>query len=111
MTLLKGHEQQAIKTLVGDKLPVETLNEILDSRDCQFDYSGAGYFISIRNDKLPTKRTVFNKPLLLGKSPEGIESGYVVFVENSELTLECHPFGDNLSEDFREKRIVISLAQ
>lgn len=41
----------------------------------------------------------------------GVPAGFVVFIENFELTLECHGYGDvAVSADFRERDTKVSVA-
>jgi hypothetical protein len=38
-----------------------------------------------------------------------VHSGFVVFLENGELTLECHSWGDvQIPESYREESVEIS---
>ena len=61
-----------------------------DSRDNEVvESSSAGYFINIKNPTLPKNRMVLNSPDIQGKLG-GIDVGYLAFVENSELILECY---------------------
>jgi len=41
---------------------------------------------------------------------DGIEFGFVVFLEHGELTLECHTWGAiDVPSDFRERNVILSL--
>ena len=52
---------------------------------------------------------VCSKPTLMGEA-EGIECGFVVFIGNRELTIECHSWGElNVPDDFRNKNVQVRI--
>ena len=72
--------------------------------------TGYGYFITIHHPNLPENRIVSHKPLIIGES-DGIETSFVVFIENRELTIECHGFGDIKNPgDYRDSNIKVRKA-
>ncbi len=69
------------------------------------EFTGAGYFLSFSNPALPMKRVVLDCPAISGKLGE-IDVGYVGFIENSELTLECFSYDCKLTDRDRESEFV-----
>ncbi|WMW80403.1 hypothetical protein RF679_17410 [Undibacterium cyanobacteriorum] len=66
----------------------------------EVEYSGAGYFLSFRHPALPKKRVVLNSPNISGRLGE-IEVGFIGFIENSEITLECFAYEGSISQSDR----------
>ena len=113
MTKWMEHEKQAIRMLIGERLPKNVLEDVLGSDRCVLDYDGHGYCVTAEDDRLPVERDVFDGPandFLIGSSPSRLECGYVVFVMNRQLTLDCHPWGDPLPPEFRESKVDIRLS-
>jgi hypothetical protein len=98
---LKSFELDAVRLMVGDGLPQNLLVAVLAAAEGRFEYTGHGYFVTVTHPLLPTQRRVFDRPLLCGRT-DYAECGFVVFVQDSELTLECHPWSDPIPEHFRD---------
>ncbi len=108
MTVFREFERNAVRTLVGSSLPEGDLEEVLASAvlvSCQ--HTGSGYFLTVRHAAVPEERTVCHRPLLIGRTG-GLDCGFVVFLEGGELTLECHSWGAELPEDFRDRQVEIT---
>ncbi len=73
-------------------------------RDGEFvgcEQTGVGYFLTFRHPDLPGERHVCSQPTIVGEW-NGIISGFVAFLDNHELTLECHSWGDDsIPGDYR----------
>ncbi len=80
------------------ELSVDTANEVVE-------FSGAGYFITIKNPMLPKHRLVLDSPDIRGKLG-GIDVGYLAFAENSELVLECYAYDQEVKPTHREQGFV-----
>jgi len=102
-TCFRDFEREVIKLLVGDRMPDRRLEDLLDrTKDVHLEHTGMGYFLTVRAPGIAAERVVCSQPLLLGKAGD-LECGFVVFLEDGELTLECHSWGDeSLPEDFRD---------
>jgi hypothetical protein len=38
-----------------------------------------------------------------------VTCGFIIFIENGRLTIECHPWGDpDVPEDFRDKDVQVA---
>ena len=109
MKPFKDFERAVVKTLVKSHLPVDAIDAVLDfATFVSYDYTGAGYYLTVRHPSLPSARVVCDTPLIRGTSGT-IGCGFVVFLENGELTLECHNAGpQDVPEDFRERRVEIA---
>lgn len=104
-------EREVVKTLVRSHIPADQVEALLDSASfLSYDHTGSGYFLTVRHPSLPLARVVCDRPLLVGRSGS-IACGFVVFLENGQLTLECHAWGpEAMPEDFRVRRVDIEEA-
>jgi hypothetical protein len=60
---------------------------------------------------LPTERAVYSEPPVVGTA-EDIQAGFLVFVENGELVLECHTWGAvELPAEFRDENVKVALGE
>jgi hypothetical protein len=97
-----------IRLLTAAVLPPDTLDTVLHQpQSVSYEYTGCGYFLTLVHSSLPRDRIVCDKPLVLGESG-GVQSGFVVFLENNHLTLECHPYGEDVPESYREQNVRIT---
>lgn len=111
MEFLKEYEVNVVKLLTSSSIPSEKIDSILQSsKFIGYEYTGSGYFLSMRHSAFPKERIVCSRPILLGKTSDGIICGFVIFIENNQLTLECHSWGEiNVPEDFRERGVQITI--
>lgn len=73
-----------------------------------YEYAGCGHFATLRHPGIQTERVVCDEPRVVGESC-GIRSGFIVFLENNELTLECDSWGkDDVPESYRYEDVRIS---
>ena len=107
---IKDHERVVIELLASDYLSTEVMEEIAKNPDItDYDVTGNGYFLTIRHDNLPLERITCDQPNLMGKS-QGIESGFLVFLGQHELVIECFGYGSkDVPEDYRNMKIDISV--
>jgi hypothetical protein len=105
-------EEKVLRLLVTPVLGADCLEAILATADfVGYEYSGAGYFITVRHPLVPATRTVIDRPVVLGHAGE-IQVGYLVFVENGELTLECHEAGpSSIPETFRDLHVEVVVSE
>lgn len=111
MAIFCEFEIEVLRQLIAPKLEAEVFGKIIQqSQGIDYHFSGSGYFLTVHHPELPTSRIVCTDPTIIGRCGNTLV-GFVVFVENSELTLECHRWGvDELPLDFREQPVLISLA-
>ena len=97
--------------MLDDEFSKEEQNSILNSPITGYEYTGAGYFLELSNDILPKDRKTISEPTLFGRADE-FEVGFLIFIEDSKLILECHSWGEeNPPETVREKTIAIEIIE
>ena len=73
-----------------------------------YEYTGCGYFLTVRLASLPAEPKTLSDPPVVGNSGE-VQAGFVLFLGNQELTLECHTWGPvDVPADFRDREVAIS---
>ena len=105
----RSFEEEALRLLAVPILGAKTVEAIIaEAKLVRYEYSGAGYFVTVRHPVLPTARTVISKPIVIGTAGN-IEGGYIVFVENRELMLECYSAGGvEVPENFRDLHVHVA---
>ena len=108
---LKAHEIKVIDILASNVVSSDIVNSIkADPTITDIRVTGHGYFLTITHSGLPAKRIVCDKPMIIGSCNE-IESTFLVFIENHELTIECAGMSQiEPPEDYRNCDIHISKA-
>ena len=101
-------ESHVLRLLVAQTLGENAVEAIeREAELVSYKYSGVGYFLTVKHPSLPSERIVCSKPKVVGRSGN-IQSGFVVFIENGELMLECHTWGEiDVPEDFREQHVFV----
>ena len=109
MPVFRDFEVEALRWLLEPALGKDSVDALIyEAEFVSYDYSGCGYFLSVTHPSLPQDRFVYSSPLVLGRAG-GVESGFLIFVENGELTLECCTLGEiEVPEDFRDRNVHIS---
>lgn len=106
---LKPFEIAVIERLTAEVLSPELLQVVIrDGKFIEYDYTGYGYYLTLRHPLLPSQRIVCGGQLALGNAGD-VEAGFVVFLESHELLLECYPLrGDPpIPPDFREQVVTL----
>ena len=95
-----------IRTLCDTELGSSLIDSVFRFSDSvSLEHSGVGYFLTLSHANLPMQRGVFNRPHIRGRL--GVyRVGYLVFVGNRELMLECFSYEDALPEDARNNDFV-----
>jgi hypothetical protein len=106
---MRAFEQEVVRVLAEAHIPADVLDRVLSSTPREYQHTGVGYFLTVQDQGLPASRVVLTEPLLCGKSANA-EVGFVVFLEDSVLTLECHGWGDEVPLDFRDQAVSIAVA-
>jgi len=104
-------EAEAIRLMVGDALTASTLDEVLavDAPE-RYEYTGSGYFLTVKHPGLPADRRTLSDPFVVGIAGD-VRAGFVVFLGDGELTLECHTWGElDVPADFRQRQVNVSTA-
>lgn len=102
-------EVDVLSRLTRDTLSPESLQAVLrHGIRVSFELSSAGYFLTVRHPSLPRARVVLHEPAVVGEA-EGVSCGFLVFIQDGELCLECHSWGiASLPTDIRQRLLVIS---
>jgi hypothetical protein len=105
----KAFEEEALRVLALAELGAPAVEDVLANAELvNYEYSGVGYFLTVRHPCLPRTRAVLSKPTVLGQLG-AVEGGFLVFIENGELMLECYTAGAvEIPENFREQHVVIN---
>jgi hypothetical protein len=105
----KAFEEDALRLLAAQELGAPVVEEVLANAELvSYEYSGCGYFLTVQHPCLPQARAVLSKPTVLGQAGT-IEGGFLVFIENGELMLECYTAGAvEIPDNFREQHVVIN---
>ena len=102
-------EIEAIELMVAGVLTFEQLSVLRShcgAAECV--YTGAGYLVTVSHPNLPLLRSTVSVPAIVGVAGE-IWCGFIVFLGDHELTLECHAWGlDEIPDGFRERQVLIS---
>lgn len=108
MVEVKEFEKRVIRLLAADALPPQVLEAALRKpRSVALDNTGGGYLLTIRHADLPAERIVCSTPLVTGKG-SGVQAGFLVVIEQRELTLECHGYAADFPADYRENPVLIT---
>ena len=108
MRALRTFEIEVIRLLGESSLDKNQLEALAFADSAEYEYTGTGYFLTLRLPGLPTDRQTLHDPVVMGKA-DGIECGFVVFLEQRELMLECHSWGlVDVPNDFRDRNFVLS---
>ena len=110
MSAFVNFECQVIRLLLGPHVEQAEIDAVLNSAtQVSCEHSGSGYFLTVRHPVLAKDGVVYSEPLVMGKSGD-LSCGFVVFVEQGELTLECHSWDRPIPEDFRSRDVEIECA-
>ncbi|MDO8926092.1 MAG: hypothetical protein Q7U94_04175 [Sideroxyarcus sp.] len=109
MSEFQNFESHVLHLLVAPKLGTDTVDAVVrEGQLVSYNYSGSGYFLTIAHPILPTTRIVCSEPQVVGRAGN-IHSGFIVFIENGELTLECHTWGEiDVPENFRKLSVAVA---
>ena len=108
MEILKDYEKKVLSLLVSSVFSTEKLSRIIrESKLIGYEYTGSGYFLKISHSLLPNESIVCELPIVIGEA-DGITCGFIIYIDNHQLTIECHSWGElNVTEDFRDKDVQI----
>ena len=107
---IQDFEREALSVLCAAALPSSTLHAALNKpREIRCKFTGAGYFLEIDHEEIPAGRVVCSEPCVTGLY-QGKTVGFVAFVEEGVMTLECHDYGHGgILEEIRYGVVQISV--
>ena len=105
---LADFEKEVLRILLKPEFNHLEIEDIVSNSSISgCDFTGVGYFLELTHRLFPTERKVISKPTLIGKTGD-FTVGFLLFLENNALTLECHDWGDvNPPADIRRRKICI----
>jgi hypothetical protein len=111
MTVLRPHEAEVVRLLARGQLPTDVLEDVIAAASfVDLREPGSGYFLTVKHPRLPSRRVVCSEPLVSGQAGD-VTCGFVLFLQNGLLTLECHSWGDaSIPEGFRARDVAVSIA-
>jgi hypothetical protein len=103
-------ETQVLRLLVVPKLNEQVVSSIEQNAEfVNYEYSGCGYFLTVRHPAIPLERIVCDKPFVSGLA-RGIRAGFLIFMENGQLMLECHELGEpTVPANYRDLDVAVSV--
>lgn len=106
--IFEDYEKSVLGILINAAFSKDEVSRILEeSQFVNYEYTGSGYFLSVSHEILPKERIVLDNPIVIGKSQD-CTCGFVVFIEDHILTLECHSWSEKeVSPDFRSQVVQI----
>ena len=112
MNQLKVFEKKVLDLMVSSIIADELLKDIKNSPNIiEYTTTGNGYFLTIKHPSLPYHRIVCDRPILIGEY-EGINTGFVIFIEKNELIIECHGWDDkSIPESFRNCDVKVYISE
>ncbi len=109
MRAFRPFEIEAIRLMAANVLSpahLELLAQI--QAPSRYEYTGSGYYLAVSHPSLPDDRCTLCEPAVIGTAGD-VRAGFVVFLAEKELTLECHTWGAvDVPEDFRDRSVEIS---
>jgi hypothetical protein len=110
MSVLKAFEREVFDLLAAGALSTGQIEAVAsEGTFVSYEYTGSGYFLTLAHPTLPRERVVCSQPAVMGHA-EGIDCGFVLFIENGELMFECHTWGPvDVPEGFREKTVQVEV--
>ena len=109
MPALRKFEAKAVRLLATNVLTEEQLSllEALPAESAYEDTS-VGYFVTLSHPLLPIVERTLHTPMVIGRSGN-TECGFIAYLGDAELVLECHTWGENeLPKNFRELDVEIT---
>ena len=110
MTVFPPHESEVVRLLASGQLPPDALEDVIAGAELVgLEETGCGYFLRVEHSAIPTERAICSNPLLHGRAGD-LTCGFVLFMEDGLLTLECHSWGEgSFPLGFRDRDVQVTL--
>ena len=105
---LKKFELDAINVLASRELSPSAMVALAKPvAPIHYEYTGYGYFLTIKDVRLPLEPRTLSEPPIIGMA-EDVVCRFIVFLGDGKLTFECHTLGPGkVPPDFREQAVVV----
>lgn len=112
MSVFCEYECKVLKILTSPRLNPDQLSTIIETATLvSYEHTVVGYFLTVAHPLLPSERVVCDNPMVTGLIDDGTDCGFIVFLKNGELTIECYSYGDDtVPDDIRKRKIEIDIA-
>ena len=108
---LTKYEIEVLRIMLKGVFSLKKIDKLSKSKIEWLEFTGSGYLLHVKNDIIPIRRKVISEPIVTGNS-ENIFVGFVIFLEEGGMTLECHSWGDvKPSDTIREKAMVVKVVK
>lgn len=106
---LRDFEREALTTLLAGVFRDDVIRRIIDEGDfVSCDFSGAGYFVTLRHDLAPKNHRICGEATVNGRA-DGYLAGFLAILMDGEVTLECYSLeADSFPDDFRDRVVRLS---
>ena len=107
--ILKEAEKLIIRLMLKSVFTEQEISNILSKNSItNYQFTGIGYFLEFSNPLFPQDRVVLSEPDITGETAD-LQLGFVLFLENKILTLECHSLGgEQVPKDIRSRKIELT---
>lgn len=111
MTALRPFELEVIRLMAKGVLSDEQIAALSEADvPDNYEYTGSGYLLTLRHPSLPIKRQTLSEPAVIG-TVGNVQAGFVIFLGDKELTLECHTWGlTDVPANFRDREVFINVS-
>ena len=103
---MREFEKEVLSLLLAERFPEDQLKRIIHGAEiAEYEYTGSGYFLSIVHPEIPQETSTWDKPIFVGEA-DRIVCGFIAFIANGRITLECHSWGElEVPENFRSRNV------
>ena len=102
--------KEILSLLLAKRFSEDQLQRILEDAEIPgYELTGSGYFLTINHPEIPNGKSTWSMPTVKGNADE-IECGFLAFITDGQITLECHSWGElEVPEDFREREVRLTV--
>jgi hypothetical protein len=111
MSIFGEYELEIVQSLVSPHFSSDEIDSIITGSEfVSFDYTEVGYYLTVTHPIIPKERIVCDNPLVVGTIDDGTECGFLIFLMDNELTIECYSWGDDtIPKDIRSRNVAIEI--
>jgi hypothetical protein len=108
MAAFRPFEVEAICLMAERVLSGPLLSSVIGAAQAdRYEYTGCGYYLTVKHPGLPLERQSLSEPPVAGVAGD-VQAGFVVYLGDGELTLECHTWGAvDVPPEFRDLEVQI----